>query len=589
MPLDLGPHVTVFDPGMTVRHITAVVDALAARQVPDEMGTGRHALLFLPGTYGSADEPLVFQVGYYTEVIGLGHSPRDVVIHGHIDVYNQQHTLGHVALNNFWRSISNLTINVTGGDPGRGGAETWAVSQASPLRRLNINGRLVLMDKSSKPGYSSGGFLADSRTGDVLSGSQQQFFTRNCVVGAWSNGQWNQVFAGVHGAPDQTFGAIVCVEDDGRTRFDNPYTVLPVTPVSREKPFLYVDSADQCWRVFVPSPRRDAAGPSWLAAPTAGRGIPLAEFFVATPKHTVADINKALAAGQHLLLTPGVYEIDRSIDVDNADTVVLGLGMATLTAFDGATVLVVADVPGVVVAGIMVDAGAVCSPVLVQVGRSRAAGQAAPFGEGVRADNPTALVDVFVRIGGPHPGRAIVAIEVNSDHVILDDIWVWRADHGVPGSFGWTVNTAETGLVVNGDHVTATGLFVEHFQRHNVIWNGEHGTTIFFQNELPYDPPTQAAWNGEGGDGADGWAAYKVSDNVKNHELWGGGVYVFNRDNPSIHTANGFEVPETPGVLLHHILTVNLSAGTIDNVVNGTGGPATTAAIGRPTFLVQYP
>ena len=81
---------------------------------------------------------------------------------------------------------------------------------------------------------------------------------------------------------------------------------------------------------------------------------------------------------------------------------------------------------------------------------------------------------MFFRIGGPHVGKATVSLEVNSDHVILDDIWAWRADHG--NGVGWTVNTADTGVVVNGDNVTATGLFVEHYQKFQVIWNGDDGT-----------------------------------------------------------------------------------------------------------------
>ena len=100
--------------------------------------------------------------------------------------------------------------------------------------------------------------------------------------------------------------------------------------------------------------------------------------------------------------------------------------------------------------------------------------------------------DVFFRIGGPHVGKATLGLVVNSDNVIMDDIWSWRADHGVAGSVGWDINTSDTGLVVNGDNVTATGLFVEHFQKYNVIWNGENGKTVFFQNELPYDAPNQA-------------------------------------------------------------------------------------------------
>jgi hypothetical protein len=90
-------------------------------------------------------------------------------------------------------------------------------------------------------------------------------------------------------------------------------------------------------------------------------------------------------------------------------------------------------------------------------------------------------------------------------------------------------------------------------------------------------------------DGVEGWAAYKVSDQVTTHHLYGGGVYVFNQNNPSIHTENGFEVPETPGVQLHHIMTVNLSAGTIDHVVNGVGDAADTTRIGVPVYIVDYP
>jgi hypothetical protein len=231
----------------------------------------------------------------------------------------------------------------------------------------------------------------------------------------------------------------------------------------------------------------------------------------------------------------------------------------------------------------MVDAGPVNSPVLLQIGTGRGHRYGAPA-RGIGA--PTVLHDVYFRVGGPHVGKATVSLEVNSDNVILDDIWAWRADHGVPGSVGWTVNTADTGLVVNGDNVTALGLFVEHYQKYNVIWNGENGTTVFFQNELPYDPPNQAAWQH---DGVPGWAAYKVADRVRTHQLWGGGSYIFTNVDPTIHAARGFEVPVAAGVRLHDLLTVNLSAGTIDHVVNDTGAPVTTAAIGVPSTVVGYP
>jgi hypothetical protein len=171
--------------------------------------------------------------------------------------------------------------------------------------------------------------------------------------------------------------------------------------------------------------------------------------------------------------------------------------------------------------------------------------------------------------------------------VILDDIWAWRADHGVPGSFGWTVNPSDTGVVVLGDDVTATGLFSEHFKKENVIWSGERGRTVFFQNEFPYDPPNQAAWQH---DGILGYAAYKVTDTVRNHELWGGGAYIYTIVDPTLHATHGFEVPVTPGVRLHDLLTVSLNhAGTIDHVVNDVGDPVTPDMVGVPSYVVSYP
>jgi hypothetical protein len=277
-----------------------------------------------------------------------------------------------------------------------------------------------------------------------------------------------------------------------------------------------------------------------------------------------------------------VYDIARSIKVWRPNTVVLGLGHATLTAVDGSIPVNVADVPGVVVAGVTIDAGLKESPVLLRVGRKHGPGLSQP-------GNPTTLSDVYFRVGGPHVGKANTALEVNSDNVLIDHTWVWRGDHGVEGftdTQRWNTNTGRYGVVINGDNVTATGLFVEHFQRYNTVWNGDRGTTILYQNELPYDPPTQADWmNG----GVEGYAGYKVGDQVKNHNLYGAGVYVFNQNNPSIHTENGFEAPQTPGVKLHRIMTVNLSAGTIDHVVNGVGDPADTTKVGVPVYVAEYP
>ena len=567
---DFGSNVVVFDPSMPTSQIQATVDSITAQQVDNEMGAQRYALLFEPGTYGSVANPLIIQVGYYTEVAGLGASPADVVINGHVDVYNRCLAPDNcIALNNFWRSVSNLTINVNGLSGCRSSGDFWAVSQAAPMRRVNITGgNLTLMDYcTAGPQYASGGFIADSQTGFVINGSQQQFLVRDSSIGGWSNGVWNQVFSGVVGAPPQSFSS---------TPFNPPpYTTLDTSPVTREKPFLYTDSSGR-YNVFVPAVRHDSSGTTWSSGPAAGSSIPITQFFVAQPTDSAKSMNTALAKGQNLILTPGVYHLDRSIDVKRADTVVLGLGFPTLVPDNGVTAVTVADVPGVKLAGLMVDAGPVNSPVLLQVGK--------PHTHKSDPNDPTSLHDVFFRIGGAAAGKATTSLVVNSDNVILDDIWAWRADHG--NGVGWTVNTADTGVVVNGDDVTAYGLFVEHYQKYEVLWNGERGRTIMFQNELPYDPPNQAAWTH---DGVNGFAAYKVAGNVTTHEAWGLGSYCFFNVDPTIHAARSFEVPDTPGVRLHDILTVSLGGvGTIDHVVNDTGAAAQGSST-IPVNIVSYP
>jgi hypothetical protein len=579
---DLGPNVYVFDPSMPQSQIQATVDAIAAAQVPNQFGAQRYALLFKPGTYGTATDPLNFQVGYYTEVAGLGRSPGDVVINGSVYVRNQCDANGCVALTNFWRSLANLTINVTTPDFGCYTGEFWAVSQAAPMRRVHVIGNTTLMDYCTAPSFASGGFIADSKFegGTIVNGSQQQFYVRNSNLDGWSNGVWNQVFSGDVGAPSQCFPA--------QSSCGGPYTTLATTPESREKPYLYIDGQGR-YQVFVPAAEKQSSGVTWSGGTTPGRSIPLSDFFLATPSDSVTTINNELGRGRNLLLTPGVYNIDRTIKVKRADTVVLGLGLATLTAANGAMPMSVADVPGVDIAGLIFDAGPKTSPALLEVGTAHA--EHGPSARPDRTSNPadpTALQDVFFRVGGPHAGRATVSLEINSNDVLLDDIWAWRADHGA--GVGWTANTAATGVLVNGDDVTATGLFVEHYQKFQVIWNGVRGTDLFFQSEMPYDVPDQAAWMSS--PTTLGYAAVKVSPRARQFTGYGMGTYSFFNQGIDIFAAHAYEVPRS-GVQLHDLLTVFLDAtngkGGILDVVNDTGGPSTIANPDVPVTVVDYP
>lgn len=568
---DLGPNVYVFTPDMPQSQIQATVNAIADQQVPNQFGTQRYALLFEPGTYGTAADPLIFQVGYYTEVAGLGASPSDVVINGTVDVYNQCFTNPDgspncIALDNFWRSLSNVTINVAGGSGCQTATEFWAVSQAAPMRRVIVNGNSSLMDYcTAGPQYASGGFIADSSfSGNIVNGSQQQFLVRNTNLNGWSNGVWNQVFVGSPGAPATDFA------NDGGT-----YTTLDTSPLTQGEPFLSVGS-DGAWNVTLPPVLTNSSGPSL----TGGTTIGLGNFFIATPSTSVKDINAALRHGQNLLLTPGVYQVDSPITVSRADTIVLGLGMATLVPTKGNIALRVLNVGGTKISGLIVDAGPYKSDVLMEIGVSHG------NSKGATPSDPTLLQDVFFRIGGATAGSANTALVVNSDDTILDDIWSWRADHGAGAD--WTVNTADTGLVVNGDNVLAYGLFVEHYQRNEVVWNGSGGEVIFFQNEMPYDAPSQSAWMSS--PSTNGYPAFVIDNKVKTFQGYGMGSYsYFEFPDVVIHSDTAFSVPTTPGVQLTDVFTRYLNGtGGIDHVVNETGA-AVNASNPGPSKVVSYP
>ncbi|GIF05228.1 RICIN domain-containing protein [Actinoplanes siamensis] len=547
---DLGPNVTVFDPSMSASTIQSKVNSVFNSQVSNQFGNARYALLFKPGTYSND-----VNVGFFTQVAGLGLTPDQVNINGHVHVEADWWPDGSQnATQNFWRSAEGLSVTPADG------LDRWAVSQAAPYRRMHVRGNLALSDG----GWSSGGFIADSKIdGQIQSGSQQQFLTRNSAMGSWNGSNWNQVFVGSTGAPAQSFPT-------------PPYTTVGSSPTIAEKPYLYVDSAG-AYQVFVPALRNNAAGTTWASGTPAGSSLPISSFYVVKSGDTAATINAALAAGKNLLVTPGVYHLNQTLNVTRANTVVLGLGLATFVPDGGIDAVHVADVDGVRIAGLLLDAGTTNSNILLQVGP---AGSTASH-----AANPTVLSDVFVRIGGSIAGKATVSVQINSNNVIGDHAWIWRADHGNGGTVGWNVNTARNGLVVNGNNVTFYGLFVEHYQQYQTIWNGNGGRTYFYQNEMPYDPPNQAAYmNGS----TQGWAAYKVADSVTSHEAWGLGSYAYFNVNPSVVNARAFEVPVTSGVKFHDMVTVSLGGtGTISHVINNTGAAVNSSH--QVTNLVSGP
>jgi hypothetical protein len=589
---DFGPNVTFVDPSWSADDINALLTAVNDEP---EFSQVRHQVFFEPGVYGSAageDDPATAtgivnaSVGYYEAIAGLGARPGDVLINGALHVEpvvrcpdSPWACQDPGSLTRFWRSISNLAINPIQRPveddatlPFPAGAADphqlrWAVSQAAPMRRVDVRGDLTVFGRFGE--YASGGYLANSRVaGTVVTGSQQQWYTRNSQVGAWQGGVWNMVFSGVEGAPPTDFGPLATGGTGNKTTLDT-------TPVSRETPFLYRGDDGEL-AVFVPNAHRGSRGVDWSTSSDAGQSIPIGDFYVArADRDTAQTINSQLARGKNLVLTPGVYRLDKPISVKRDDAVVLGLGYASLTPTRGNAALTIADVTGVKVAGITVDANVPESDVLVQVG-PRNAHKSDPA-------NPTTLSDVFVRVGGPWAGQAVTSIEVNSDDVLLDHLWAWRADHGT--GVGWDANTAAHGLVVNGDDVVATGLFVEHYQAEQVLWRGERGTTVFFQSELPYDPPSQAAWSD--GD-RKGYASYRVADGVRVHTASGLGVYSFFNQGVDIRDAAGIQTPVGPGIAFRSMTSVFLNgSGGIEHVINDTGAPA-VGSFASPQ-VVAYP
>ncbi|WP_139903162.1 coagulation factor 5/8 type domain-containing protein [Clostridium thermarum] len=536
---EFGPNVFVFDSSMSMEAIQKLCNDILKQQEGNHFGPERYALLFKPGTYN-----VEVTIGFYTQAAGLGLTPDEVTINGSAGG-NANWRNGN-ALCNFWRSCENLAVVPASG------TNTWAVSQAAPYRRMHIKGDLALWDR----GYSSGGFLADSFVeGKIDSGSQQQWYTRNSEIGAWGGNGWNMVFQGVENAPK---------DDKWPTP---PYTTISSTPVVREKPFLYIDK-DNKYKVFVPGLRYETKGTTWKNNERDSEGefsIPLEEFYIAKQETATAQsINDALKQGKNILFTPGVYHLQETIKVTRPNTVILGLGMATLIPDNGIIAMSIADVDGVKVAGLLFDAGEVNSPKLLEVGE---------VGSSLdHSANPTSLHDVFFRVGGAGAGKADVSLQINSNNVIGDHFWIWRADHG--DGVGWDINTTKNGLVVNGNDVTIYGLFVEHYHEYQTLWKGERGRTYFYQCEIPYDVPDQESWMSGN---KNGYAGYKVADSVDRHEAWGLGLYNFFRTNPSVKLGSAIEAPDKPGVKFHRMVTMALGGGTygeITHVINDTGKSA---------------
>lgn len=541
-----GENVFVFSPEDDPAEVKKILDELWKKQETNQFGDERYSVYFLPGDY---DESISVKVGYYMQVAGLGYLPGDTNITSlNCDARWLGDDSNHNATCNFWRGVENLTIESN---------TMWAVSQATFMRRVHVKGALYLHDNY---GWASGGFLADSVIDLATdSGSQQQWLSRNCDWKAWLGDNWNMVFAGIEEgkAPVGTWPA-------------KQYTEVDTVEEIREKPFLVYDE-EKGFGVFVQDTRLNSKGVSWYKEGECikkeeldGKFLPISEFYVAkAEKDNEETLNAALQAGKNIFFTPGVYELKEELLVENPETILLGSGLATLRAMAGNECIHVKTSGEVTVAGLLMDAGTVESQLLMQLGEESEK-------ENSENDEASLLADLFFRVGGAlsEPAKADVCAEINNSNVIGDNFWIWRADHGE--QVGWDLNTARTGLIVNGSDVTIYALMVEHFQEYQTVWRGENGKVIMYQSEIPYDVPNQSVYMSHDGT-VNGYASYKVDEEVNTHEIWGFGIYSYNRDAViEIHSA--VELPSKEGVLAHHVCAVMITGNPgISYIINEIG------------------
>lgn len=541
-----GDNVWFFAPEDDPEAVQRELDTLWGRQETNQFGDVRYSVYFLPGEY---DERIQPKVGFYMQVAGLGAMPDDVSLY---TVGCDARWLGdnnnHNATCNFWRGVENLSAR---------SYVTWAVSQATFMRRVHLEKTMYLHDNN---GWASGGFLSNSKVELAInSGSQQQWLSRNCDWNTWIGENWNIVFAGIEEgkSPEGTWP-------------EHAYTDVPVVEEIREKPFLAYDG-EKGFGVYVPSVRTEAVGVDW----DPGAFVPIEDFYIAKPfADTAKTINAALQSGKHLFLTPGVYQLTEPIRIEREGTIVLGTGLATLRSMEGLACIEVEGDAKVTLAGILFDAGPKETECLLTVGASenseKSTGQESSSGS-----SPTLLADLFFRVGGAKGYDTDVkcCVKLCQDDIIGDNFWVWRADHG--SGVGWNNNRAANGILVSGDNVTIYALMVEHFQEYQTLWEGENGKIVFYQCEIPYDVPNQESWRSHEGS-VNGFASVKIADAVKKHEAWGLGIYLYNRD-AEVELHSAMEVPEdAKEIRVHNICTVMITGNPgMSHIINEEGDAVT--------------
>ena len=573
--------------------------------------TYRYAVMFTPGIYKGID----LEVGYYSQVLGLGRTPQDVrfvdCLYGpYVPALNRHLDPMHngSSLDTFWRSAENFQVQASKG-------MLWAVSQAAPLRRIHVQGNLKLSDGAA---YSSGGHIANSIVeGTIDRGTQQQFMHRNVQFKDTENGAWSMVYSGC-----TTTGTGELQPNNGKDG-TCAITVVSSPPLRMEKPYIAfrpTESSDHKTKIgdgtfalHVPKPLLASSNPQLVVGPLLdGSHEEVRDFTwvrVVAPDEPVGRIQEALDQGKDVVLAPGIFALKKTLELSKPGQVFLGIGLATLIApTDGSPCIHVASgVPGVRVAGVMLEASERDSISCGQLSSLLEWGEPGVKDSGTH-DRPGGLFDVFCRVGGytrteKEDGTPLSAdeikkvrksvsvdamVRIHSGHVYGDNLWLWRADHAILTktekanypSISPIYHQAEqdefrvgTGLTVTGDDVQIYGLAVEHANGHQTVWTGERGLVVFYQCELPYGV-TQETF------GDRNFRGYLVGDNVRTHTLHAPGVYS-NFRNERVQVLAAIQHPSSPSIDIVHPFTVRLdNCFGIQSVVMVTdGGPASKQSL----------
>ncbi|CAE8711738.1 unnamed protein product [Polarella glacialis] len=509
-PPDFGPNVFILNPGTEPtdvdKRLEQIYETNRDWSFYSQFGEHRTAVLLMPGSHN-----LDINLPYYFSVIGLGRNPGATVVmpgvwNVGLRVDEQQNWM---ACNTFWRSIENLRMAMDNVD--------WFVSQGAPLRSVIIDGNLTLSGPA--PDWSSGGCIANSKIqGNISMGTQQQWYTRSTAMYPypWSAGAGSYVCVGCQTIDGQPYANSYNWDADRAQSSHTGLSYADAPEVFAEKPFIFVEGGK--YHLRIPDVTNSRWGPDWESGST----VSFDRVYVArSDTATATAINEKIAAGVHVVFSPGVYILDRPIVVNHAGIVLLGLGYATLVpSFAGGALVEVGNVDGVRLAGLMLQAGptTLATEALLRWGSegSTYAGQ---------PGNPGFIYDLVARAGGPDFSAVGTKyfVQINNGWVIGDNLWLWSADHCSRNAQARCIpqRYVDTALEVNGEHVQMFGLSAEHTNKDIVVWNGEKGSTMFYQAEFRYTMGLKSdpgSWTNVSRS-----AGYRV--NAFDHKAVGFGVY----------------------------------------------------------------